>query len=140
MAVDDLPVMTAPQTLASFKNKEFSGITETNPDVVNKINDSLTQFFKAYYEQNQTQIDYFLVDGATILGTGQKFTLKNIERTSIYKIKDKEFLAIVNLNIDSYGSSLKQGFNVTVVQEGDKFLVKSLEPRTTNINLDNINK
>ncbi|EGT0000673.1 conjugal transfer protein [Clostridium perfringens] len=140
MAVDDLPVMTAPQTLASFKNKEFSGTTETNQDVVNKINDSLTQFFKAYYEQNQTQIDYFLVDGATILGTGQKFTLNNIERTSIYKIKDKEFLAIVNLNIDSYGSSLKQGFNVTVVQEGDKFLVKSLEPRTTNINLDNINK
>ncbi|PWX55386.1 conjugal transfer protein [Clostridium perfringens] len=140
MAVDDLPVMTAPQTLASFENKEFSGTTETNPDIVNKINDSLTQFFKAYYEQNQTQIDYFLVDGATILGTGQKFTLKNIERTSIYKIKDKEFLAIVNLNIDSYGSSLKQGFNVTVVQDGDKFLVKSLEPRTTNINLENINK
>ncbi|XZM35265.1 conjugal transfer protein (plasmid) [Clostridium perfringens] len=140
MAVDDLPVMTAPQTLASFKNKEFSGTTETNPDVVNKINDSLTQFFKAYYEQNQTQIDYFLVDGATILGTGQKFTLNNIERTSIYKLKDKEFLAIVNLNIDSYSNSLKQGFNVTVVQEGDKFLVKSLEPRTSNINLENINK
>lgn len=140
MAVDDLPVMTAPQTLASFKNNEFSGTTETNPDVVNKINDSLTQFFKAYYEQNQTQIDYFLVDGATILGTGQKFTLNNIDRTSIYKLKDKEFLAIVNLNIDSYSNPLKQGFNVTVVQEGDKFLVKSLEPRTTNINLDNINK
>ena len=140
MAVDDLPVMTAPQTLASFKNKEFNGTTETNQDVVKKINDSLTQFFKAYYEQNQTQIDYFLVDGANILGTGQAFTLKNIEKTSIYKIKDKEFLAIVNLNIDSYGSTLKQGFNVTVVQEGDKFLVKALEPRTTNINLDNINK
>ncbi len=140
MAVDDLPVMTAPQTLASFKNKEFSGTSETNPDVVNKINDSLTQFFKAYYEQNQTQIDYFLVDGATILGTGQKFTLNNIDRTSIYKLKDKEFLAIVNLNIDSYSNPLKQGFNVTVVQDGDKFLVKSLEPRTSNINLENINK
>ncbi len=137
MAVDDLPVMTAPQTIASFKNKEFNGTTETNTDTVNKINDSLTQFFKAYYEQNQTQIDYFLVDGANILGTGQKFTFNNIERSSIYKIKDKEFLAIVNLNIDSYSNPLKQGFNVTVVQDGDKFLVKALEPRTSNINLEN---
>lgn len=137
MAVDDLPVMTAPQTIASFKNKEFNGTTETNTDIVNKINNSLTQFFKAYYEQNQTQIDYFLVDGANILGTGQKFTFNNIERSSIYKIKDKEFLAIVNLNIDSYNNPLKQGFNVTVVQDGDKFLVKALEPRTSNINLEN---
>ena len=137
MAVDDLPVMTAPQTIASFKNKEFNGTTETNTDIVNKINNSLTQFFKAYYEQNQTQIDYFLVDGANILGAGQKFTFNNIERSSIYKIKDKEFLAIVNLNIDSYSNPLKQGFNVTVVQDGDKFLVKALEPRTSNINLEN---
>ena len=137
MAVDDLPVMTAPQTIASFKNKEFNGTTETNTDIVNKINNSLTQFFKAYYEQNQTQIDYFLVDGANILGAGQKFTFNNIERSSIYKIKDKEFLAIVNLNIDSYSNTLKQGFNVTVVQDGDKFLVKALEPRTSNINLEN---
>ncbi|HAT4340684.1 TPA: conjugal transfer protein [Clostridium perfringens] len=136
MAVDDLPVMTAPETIASFKNKEFNGTTETNTDIVNKINNSLTQFFKAYYEQNQTQIDYFLVDGANILGTGQKFTFNNIERASIYKLKDKEFLAIVNLNIDYYSNPLKQGFNVTVVQEGDKFLVKSLEPRTSNINLE----
>lgn len=140
MAVDDLPVMTSPQTMATFKNKDFNGTTETNTDTVNKINESLTQFFKAYYEQNQTQIDYFLVDGAEILGTGQKFSFNNIERSNIYKLKDKEFLAVVNLNIDSFSNPIKQGFNVTIVQDGDKFLVKSLEPRTSNINLENSNK
>ncbi|MGC5816110.1 conjugal transfer protein [Clostridium perfringens] len=74
MVIDALPVMTAPLTLASFKNNEFSGTTKTNSEVVNKINDSLTKFFKAYYKQNQIQIDYFLVYGDTILGTVQKFT------------------------------------------------------------------
>ena len=39
--------------------------------------------------------------------------------------------------IDSFGNSIKQGFNLTVVQEGDKFLVKTLEPRTSNIDLNN---
>nr|WP_242649691.1 hypothetical protein [Clostridium perfringens] len=46
-------------------------------------------------------------------------------------------MAIVDLNIDSFRNSIKQGFNLTVVQEGDKFLVKTLEPRTSNIDLNN---
>ncbi|SQC85548.1 Conjugative transposon protein TcpC [Clostridium perfringens] len=137
MAVDALPVMTAPPEKAYFKNKEFSGTSENDADKTKKITDSVSQFFKAYYEQNQTQIDYFLVDGADIKGAGQKFSFNKIDRINIYKLSDKEFLAIVDLNIDSFGNSIKQGFNLTVVQEGDKFLVKTLEPRTSNIDLNN---
>lgn len=137
MAVDALPVMTAPPEKAYFKNKEFSGTSENDADKTKKITDSVSQFFKAYYEQNQTQIDYFLVDGADIRGAGQKFSFNKIDRINIYKLSDKEFLAIVDLNVDSFGNAIKQGFNLTVVQEGDKFLVKTLEPRTSNIDLNN---
>ncbi len=135
MAVDALPVMTAPPEKAYFKNKEFSGTSENDADKTKKITDSVSQFFKAYYEQNQTQIDYFLVDGADIKGAGQKFSFNKIDRINIYKLSDKEFLAIVDLNVDSFGNAIKQGFNLTVVQEGDKFLVKTLEPRTSNIEI-----
>nr|AKF16701.1 TcpC [Clostridium perfringens] len=48
-------------------------------------------------------------------------------------------MAIVDLNVDSFGNAIKQGFNLTVVQEGDKFLVKTLEPRTSNIDLNKSN-
>ncbi|MGU8584495.1 conjugal transfer protein, partial [Clostridium perfringens] len=41
--------------------------------------------------------------------------------------------------VDSFGNAIKQGFNLTVVQEGDKFLVKTLEPRTSNIDLNKSN-
>ena len=136
MAVNGLPVMTAPQTTAHFKNKDFTGTTETDSETIKKITDSLNQFFKAYYEQNQTQIDYFLVDKSDIKGAGQKFSFNNIEKINVFKISENEFLAILNLSIDSFNSPLKQGFNVSIVKDGDKFLVKNIEPRTSNININ----
>ena len=54
-----------------------------------KLQISVSQFFKAYYEQNQTQIDYFLVDGADIKGAGQKFSFNKIDRINIYKLSEK---------------------------------------------------
>ena len=71
-----------------------------------------------------------------IKGACQKFSFNKIDRINIYKLSDKEFLAIVDLNVDSFGNAIKQGFNLTVIQ-GDKFLVKTLEPRTSNIDLNN---
>lgn len=138
MSVDDLPVMVSMPKKAQVPDKQYTGETETDADTVNKINDSINQFFKAYYELDQTQLNYFLDDGSKeITGTNGQFKLNKIDSINIYKLQNNEYLAIVDLTINNYGNDLKQHFNVTLVKQGDKYLIKSLQPRTSNLNVKN---
>lgn len=135
MSVDDLPVMVSAPITAKAPEKEYTGDTETDTDIVNKINDALTQFFKAYYELDQTQIDYFLATGAEqIRGTSGEFKLDKLESVNVFRKGDNQYLATVELTINSFGNKVKQRFNVTLVKEGDKYLIKELNSRIFNLN------
>lgn len=137
MSVDDLPVMVAMPKKAQVPNKQYTGDTETDTNITNKINNSIEQFFKAYYELDQTQLDYFLADGSKeITGTNGQYKLNKINAINIYKLQNNEYLATVDLTINNYGNDLKQHFNVTLVKQGDKYLIKSLQPRTSNLNIN----
>lgn len=137
MSVDDLPVMVSMPQKAQVPAKQYTGETETDADTVNKINNSIGQFFKAYYELDQTQLDYFLADGSKeITGTNGQYKLSKIDAINIYKV-GSEYLATVDLTINNYGNDLKQHFNVTLVKQGDKYLIKSLQPRISNLNVKN---
>lgn len=138
MSVDDLPIMVSMPKKAQVPESQYTGETETDADTVNKINNSINQFFKAYYELDQTQLNYFLADGSKeITGTNGQFKLNKIDSINIYKLQSNEYLAIVDLTINNYGNDLKQHFNLTLVKQGDKYLIKSLQPRTSNLNVKN---
>lgn len=51
-------------------------------------------------------------------------------------IVGSEYLATVDLKINNYGNDLKQHFNVTLVKQGDKYLIKSLQSRISNLNVN----
>lgn len=137
-AVDDLPVMVSDPVKSDVSQKEYSGQNESDTDVVNKITDSLNQFFKAYYELDQTQIDYFVATGANkIEGTGGKYKFERIDVINVFKQDNNSHLATVELTINSYGNEVKQRFNVTLVKEGDKYLIKELNSRKFNLNIQN---
>lgn len=136
MAVDGLPVFISGKEKAEVNVEGLNKEVENDPEVVNKLIDSITQFFKAYYEQEQTQIDYFLENNSEIikkpLGDSNFERLDNV---ALYKVEENQYLAVVKLTIKSYGNEVKQGFNITLVKNGDKYLIKDLNTRTTNLNI-----
>ncbi|WWU66821.1 conjugal transfer protein (plasmid) [Clostridium baratii] len=135
-SVDDMPVMIAEPFKAESPHKEYTGEVETDAEVLSKVNDALNQFFKAYYELDQTQIDYFLAEGANkISGTNGKFKLEKLDAVNVFRNGDNKYLATVELTINAYESQLKQRFNVTLVKQGDKYLINELNTRIFNLNI-----
>lgn len=134
-AVEDVPVMVAAPVKAQVDQKYYEGEIENDSEIVGKINDALNQFFKAYYELDQTQIDYFLAEGANkISGTNGKFKLETLDSVNVFRDGENKYLATVELTINAYESQLKQRFNVTLVKQGDKYLISELNTRTFNLN------
>lgn len=135
MSVDDMPVMVSAPAKANVPQVVYQGEQETDPDVVNKMNDVLNNFFKAYYELDQTQIDYFLANGASqIRGTNGEYKLDKLDSVNIFRKDNNQYLATVELTINAFESQVKQRFNVTLVKEGDKYLIKDLNSRMFNLN------
>ena len=136
MIVDGLPVFISGKEKAKFNTIKVNKEVENNSEIVTKVTDSVTQFFKAYYEQDQTQINYFLENNSDPIEKplgDSKF--ERIDTMSLYNLQNNQYLAVVNLTINSYGNDLKQGFNLTLVKNGDKYLIKDLNSRTTNLNI-----
>lgn len=135
MSVDDMPVMVSYPAKANVPQVVYQGEQETDPDVVNKMNDVLNNFFKAYYELDQTQIDYFLANGASqIRGTNGEYKLDKLDSVNIFRKDNNQYLATVELTINAFESQVKQRFNVILVKEGNKYLIKDLNSRMFNLN------
>ena len=136
MVVDGLPVFISGKEKAEFNIERLNEQVENDSEIVNKVTDSITQFFKAYYEQDQTQIDYFIENNSeTIKKPLGDSKFEKLDNVALYKLENNQYLAVVKLTIKSYGNELKQGFNLTLVKDGDKYLIKDLNTRTTNLNI-----
>lgn len=136
MVVENIPAIIAAPEKAQFKTMEYSGTQEGDQAVVQKINDGLAEFFKAYYSGEQTQLDFFLEKEGSIRSVNSPSEFKGINNTSIFKLNEKEHLVTIELTIKSFGNEFKQRFNVRLIKNADKYLVKTLDTRVSNLNIN----
>lgn len=136
MIVENVPAIIAAPEKANIKSTEYKGETVTNLDEVKKINDMITEFFKAYYSGEQTQLDYFLEKREAIKVERGSFDFSKLDSTNIYTLGNNEYLVTVNLKIKAFGNELIQRFNLSLNKNNDKFLVKALNTRVENLNIN----
>ena len=109
---------------------------EGDTATIQKINEGLVEFFKAYYSGEQTQLDFFLEKEGAIKSVNSSSEFVSINKSTIFKLNEKEHLVTVELTIKSFGNDFKQRFNVRLVKNADKYLVKSLDTRVSNLNIN----
>ena len=136
MIVEDVPAIVAAPEKADIKSTEYKGEALSDLDETKKINDMITEFFKAYYSGEQTQLDYFLENREEIKVESGRFDFEKVDSTNIYILGNNEYLVTVNLKIKSFNNELIQRFNLTLTKNSDKFLVKSLNTRVKNLNVN----
>lgn len=136
MIVEDIPEIIAAPEKAEIESTEYVGTEERDTAVVSKINDGLVEFFKAYYSGEQTQLDFLLEKERAIKVVAGTSKFDKINSSKIYKLSENEHLAIIELNIKSFNNDVKQRVNVTLIKNGDKYLVKKLDTRTSNLNIN----
>ena len=134
MIVEDAPLLVAAPEKVNYKLKDsYLGKEVANNDTTNAIKDSLNQFLKSYYQEDQTQVDYFLKTPGSIKAVRSDNSFNGIESIKVIVLGSNKYKAIVENKITSSGKNLKQKVNLDLVFEGDKYLIESMDTRTLNI-------
>lgn len=134
--VEDVPAVVAAPTKGYVDSNSYNG-NSASDNINSAVQNDLNQFFKAYYEQNQTQVEYFLdLDkGQTVNALNGRYTFDKLDKITTYSTKSQNvYLAIVEFNVkDVNGNELPQKFNLKITDKDGKYYINQLNTRSINI-------
>lgn len=142
--VEDLPMIVSDSSYYGNKDYEVK-LMQSEEVKVDGLEESLMNFLKAYYKEDQTVIDYYLDAGAdktkfcSLIDTAI-FNFEKITELKIYQAANgKDYICLVKFNLINKNTKgvILQQFNLIVRQDSSKgkqkFYIKDIEPRTNNI-------
>lgn len=136
LVIEDMPLITAPPAIGSFKRLEYMGKYANEQDnAAAKL--FLDDFFNTLYSESQNKINYFLsskADNSKFIETKSSLTYEQIEAVTLFTEEgSNDFIAIVSLRMkDPNGNRVKQRMNVTL-EKLDKFYIKDINLRGYNL-------
>lgn len=121
----------------AYSAKEYQG-TGVAEAVTKEIQTSLGNFLGAYYEQDQSVIDYYLdknADKEKFRSLQGRFRLVQIDNLKCYQEEGADIICIVTFRIrDSMNEAvLRQQMNITVRKDGSQYYVLDMNVRTGNL-------
>jgi len=96
-------------------------------------------FFKAYYEEDQNVINYYLTKDAAISdfqGLQGRMKFNDIESIRCFQKEGDEYIvciAKIKIIDGINGVKIAQQFNLMLKKDGDKYYVKKMDTKTVNI-------
>jgi hypothetical protein len=142
--VVDYPVFVAEPDSSVYAGTQFMG-READKAVNEQIAQVLTNFFAAYYEENQTRIEYFLstsADKEKFKGLNGRYDFSEIKSVRSYldPVDARRILSVVELRIaDVNGQALTQRYNMLVTHDGTRYYVVDMDTKTVDISKYNFN-
>lgn len=137
--VEDVPVFVNDNTkIQGYEQVSYQG-DECTEGITSGINSALSNFYKSYYEDGQSIINYYLTpdaDKSQFMGLNGRVTYHSIESLRAYYIpkKTNEFIVITKVNVtDKNGMIMTQNYNLNVVWKDDRYYIRSMDTRTVNV-------
>lgn len=135
--VADLPVFVAVPAAQSHTTRMIDGV-QLDKTAQNKIRDVLNNFLKAYYEESQTRIDYYLsasANAAQFRGLHGRYDFLRIDSLTVYVgAAPNRYLATVKIYIqDTNKQELAQQFHIELEEKDNQYYLVSMGTKTTNI-------
>ena len=137
--VEDLPVFVSDSLLmANYRPSGITGIDRASDAVTNDIKTALLNFLTAYYEAEQSVIDYYLsssADKSTFWGLDGRYRFDRLDTLNCYSISSSEYLCLVGFYVtDSInGVRLYQEYNLLIRSEGTRYYIKDMNTKTINL-------
>ncbi len=137
--VENIPLpVTDSVYLEEFGIQEYSG---TGLEDTTAIKTSIENFLKAYFEQDESVINYYLDIGADkekFSGLKGRFTFLGIDDLKCYQEPGADITCLVEFNIKDISNDAKllQKINLSVRESGGKYYIKSMGTRTGNLNFN----
>lgn len=134
--VEDLPAIIPAPPKADISASHYQGAA-LDSNTTREIRDVLENFFKTYYSGNPGEISYYMLENKAIRGIEKRYTLQRIEGVRAFtEGKENEIFTLVELSIQDEISkfTLKQNYQVTLVQRDGRYYIKDFDIRTVNLN------
>ena len=134
--VEDLPVFVSDDIkISDFKAEKYSG-KSCSAEITEEIKGSLSNFFKAYYEEPQSVINYYLAENAeqgNFKGLNKRVIFNEVTNIQVFHGDEDKFIAIVTVTIiDKNGNHIAQNYNLEILHK-DKYYIVSMNARSMNL-------
>lgn len=138
--VESLPLMVSDSVLEKYAAEEYYGssLTDTESE---KIKGAVDNFLKAYCEQDESVIDYYLdasADRTVFAGLNGRFTYQGITDMKCYRDTTGDIVCLVKFKVQDIGNDVKllQKINLVIEQSGDRYYVKEMNARIGNLKVN----
>lgn len=137
--VENLPLMVTDTMQAeNYLAEDYYG-TAIAEEKAEAVEISIDNFLKAYFEQDESVINYYLSSSADknkFIGLHGRFTYCGIDAIRCYQ-DTGDIICLVEFRIQDTENGVKmlQKINLSVQESGGKFYIKSMDTRTGNLNI-----
>lgn len=138
--IEDLPVFVSDSLLyADYDTSALSG-SKASDAVTADIRTTLLNFFSAYYEADQSVIDYYIsstADKSTFWGLFGRYQFDSITSLNCYEVEGVNgYVCLVNIKIKDSGNNatLSQQYNLLIRSEGTRYYIQDMNTKTMNLN------
>ena len=138
--VEALPVFVSDENgMEQYGVQDYVGTGMKDSDKKN-VETAVKNFLKAYYEQDETVIDYYLskeADKSTFEGLAGRYTFEKIVSLSCYQEQDADIICLLEYQIkDSVNSAvMMQKVNLQVKKDGGRYYIVTMDARTGNLQI-----
>ena len=139
--IEDLPLMVEDESIyvPEYKTEPYYG-NAVSDEKASAIKTSVENFLKAYFEQDESVINYYLgsdCDKQKFTGLNGRFSFENIEKISCYQDTHNNIVCIVEFKIKDAENNVKmlQKINLSMTESGGKFYIQDINLRTGNLNI-----
>ncbi|MFR3628731.1 MAG: conjugal transfer protein [Lachnospiraceae bacterium] len=103
------------------------------------LKSAVTNFLDAYYSQDQSMINYLLAAGADqnkFIGLSKRYTFQKLESIRSYMPVGNDIICLLKVKIQDTVNEeiIYQEYNITMVKEGDRYYIKDMNSKISNIN------
>lgn len=139
--VENIPMMLADSvSLEGVKVSEHSG-TRLEDSRADAVKTSVENFLKAYYEQDESVIHYYLsteADKDRFVGLDGRFAFLQMEVFRCYQEESGDILCLAEYRIQDADNQAKllQRINLSVQESGGRYYIRSMGTRTGNLQTD----
>lgn len=138
-AIESLPLVVSDSVLEKYSAEDYYGSSLSEADTA-RIKTSVDNFLKAYCEQDESVIDYYLdtsADKTEFSGLNGRFTYQGISDIKCYQ-GTTDIICLVKFKIQDTGNNAKllQKINLIIQQSGERYYIKEMNTRTGNLKLD----
>ena len=137
--VEDYPAFVSDDQKAFYEKQLYTG-KESTAEIKNAVELALSNFFKAYYESDQSVIDYYLspdADPSKFIGLQGRISLEKIEELRVYYSNENsttDFLALVTLSVkDKNNAVITQHYHLKIIYKDKQYYVVDMDVRNTNL-------